>query len=69
MENEYLLNCEELLEDQMFGYLYDIHGKQIGKVLLLDMVVRDILHDKAISPDDVVVFIQILQSHKLRFIN
>ena len=31
MQNEYHLNCEQLLEDQRFVYLYDIHGKQVGK--------------------------------------
>ena len=58
MQNEYLLNCEELLENQRFVFLYDIHGKQVEKILLQSMVVGDILHDKPISPDDVVVFIQ-----------
>ena len=58
MQNEYLLNRKELLEDQMFVYLYDIHGKQVGKRLLQDMVVGDILYDKPISLDDAMVFIQ-----------
>ena len=31
MKNEYLLNCEELLEDQRFVFLYNIQGKQVGK--------------------------------------
>ena len=58
MQNENLLNCEELLEDQRFVFFYDIHGKQVGKILLQNMVVGDILRDKPISPDDAVVFIQ-----------
>ena len=58
MQNEYLLNCEELMEVQRFVYLYDIHGKQVGKKLLQYMVVGDILYGKPISPDDAVVFIQ-----------
>jgi len=58
MQNEYLLNLEELSEDQRFIFLHDIHGKQVGKWLLKDMVVGNILHDKSISPDDAVVCIQ-----------
>ena len=33
MQNEYLLDYEELLEDRRFVYLYNIHGKQVGKKL------------------------------------
>jgi hypothetical protein len=58
MQNEYLSNCEEFLEDQRFVFIYDIHDKQVGKELLQDMVVGDILHDKPISPYDAAVFIQ-----------
>ena len=36
MQNQYLSNCQELSEDQRFVYLYDIHGKQVGKGLLQD---------------------------------
>ena len=31
MQNEYVLNYEALLENQRFVFLYDIHGKQVGK--------------------------------------
>ena len=65
MQNEYLLNCEELLENQRFVFFYDIHDKQVRKGFLQDMVVGDILHDKLISPDDVVVFIQGITIHKV----
>ena len=69
MQNECLLNCEELLEDQRFVCLYDIHGKQVRQGLLQDMVVGDILHDKPISPDDAMVSYKALQSQKLGFMN
>ena len=29
MQNEYLLNCRELLENQMFVFLHDIHGNKL----------------------------------------
>ena len=57
MQNEYLLNCKEVLEDQRFVYLYDIHDEQGGKKTLTRYGWRDILHDKPISPYDAVVFI------------
>ena len=44
----------ELLKDQRFVFIYYIHGKQVGKWYLQDMVVGDILHDKPISLDDFV---------------
>ena len=55
------------MEDQRFVFLYDIHGKQVGKGFLQDMLVGDVLHNKPISPDDAVVFIQVITISEIRF--